>query len=119
MVRLDTHASGALFTGQATAVTMRRAAELTLQNGYSHFRFEQAQLAQGQQFAGVSTTSFGNATGSGFGNSVYVTGTGNSFSNPVYRPTADVGVTVIMFHANEPGAKGAFDAVEVLKKYSQ
>jgi hypothetical protein len=28
-----------------------------------------------------------------------------------------VGVTVIMFHADEPGAKGAFDAAEVLKKY--
>jgi hypothetical protein len=27
-----------------------------------------------------------------------------------------VGVTVIMFHKNEQGAKGAFDAAEVLKR---
>ena len=29
-VRFDTHAAGALFTGQVASVTMRRAAELTL-----------------------------------------------------------------------------------------
>jgi hypothetical protein len=28
-----------------------------------------------------------------------------------------VAVTVVMFHADEPGAKDAFDAAEVLKKY--
>ena len=53
VVRLDTQASGLLFAGQATTQTMRRAAELTLQNGYTHFRFEQAELAQGSQLAGV------------------------------------------------------------------
>jgi hypothetical protein len=26
-------------------------------------------------------------------------------------------VTVVMFHADEPGAKGAFDAAAVLKRY--
>ena len=53
VVRLDTQASGLLFAGQATGQTMRRAAELTLQNGYSHFRLEQAQVAQGSELAGV------------------------------------------------------------------
>jgi hypothetical protein len=53
MVRLDTQASGLLFAGQATNQTMRRAAELTLQNGFTHFRFEQASLQQGSQMADV------------------------------------------------------------------
>lgn len=35
LVRLDTHAP---FTSEAASQTMRRAAELTLQNGYTHFR---------------------------------------------------------------------------------
>jgi hypothetical protein len=119
VVRLDTHASGALFTGQATAQTMRRAAELTLQNGYSHFRLEQAQMSQGSQLAGVNSFGTGSAfaTGYGYGASAY--GYSSGFSTPVYRRTVDVGVTVVMFHANEPGAKGAFDAAEILKKYSQ
>jgi len=47
------------------------------------------------------------------------TGYSSGFLMPIYRPTTDVGVTVVMLHANEPGAKGAFDAAEVLKKYSQ
>jgi hypothetical protein len=33
------------------------------------------------------------------------------------RPTASVGVTVVMFQANEPGAQGAFNAVDVLRQY--
>jgi hypothetical protein len=61
MVRLDTQASGMLFAGQATNQTMRRAAELTLQNGFTHFRFEQASLQQGSQMAGVYSS--GSMTG--------------------------------------------------------
>ena len=111
VVRLDTQASGRLFAGQAAAQTQRRAAELTLKNGYSHYRLDQAQVSQGSQFAG--TSSFGNASATGYGNNIYVTG--NSTSTAIYRPTSSVGVTVYMFHENEPGAQGAFDAAEVLK----
>ncbi len=100
-VRLDTHATGALFTGQAVPQTMRRAAELTLQNGYAYFRLDQPEMSQGVEQGGSI-------------NNVY-TGT----STPIIRRTADVGVTVTMFHANEPGTNGAFNAAEVLRKYSQ
>jgi|SRR5271165_572641 len=119
VVRLDTHASGALFAGQATGQTMRRAAELTLQNGYTHFRLEDAQLSHGSQFAGVYSSGTGSAFATGYGNAAYVTGYSSGFSTPIYRPTIDVGVTVVMFHAGDPGAKNAFDAAEVLRKYSQ
>ncbi len=44
---------------------------------------------------------------------------GSGFSTPMYAPTSEIGVTVVMFRANEPGAKGAFNAAEVLKKYGE
>ncbi len=119
MVRLDTHASGVLYAGQATSVTMRRAAELTLQNGYSHFRLEQPSLSQGTQLAGLYNYGSGSAFATGYGNSAFASGYSSGVSTPVYRRTAEVGVTVVMFHAGEAGAKGAFDAKAVLAKYSQ
>ena len=36
-----------------------------------------------------------------------------------HAPTAGAAVTVVMFHANEPGAQGAFEAEQILKQYSQ
>jgi hypothetical protein len=74
MVRLDTRASGGLFVGQATGQTMRRAAELTLQNGYSHFRLENAEVSRGSQFAGVYSSGTGSAFVSGYSNAALVTG---------------------------------------------
>ena len=122
VVRIDTQASGILFAGQSTSYTMRRAAEVTLQNGYSHFRLEQAQTSQGTELGGVYTsaqaTGYGTATSSRLGNTTYIQGSGNAtgsaFSTPIYRPTSSVGVTVVMFKVNEPGAKGAFDAAQIL-----
>lgn len=126
MVRLDTQASGLLFAGQATSQTMRRAAELTLQNGYSHFRIEQAELSQGTQLASVYSQSQGTASGQAngvatanvFTGNVAASYSGTGLSTPIYRRSTSVGATVIMFHENEPGAKGAFDAAEVLRRNS-
>jgi hypothetical protein len=57
---------------------LRRAAELTLLNGYSAFRLE-----------------------------------------PIYVEAFDhFGVTVVMFRAGDPRAEEAFNAAEILKKYS-
>ncbi|MEJ6846763.1 hypothetical protein [Sinorhizobium fredii] len=116
MVRLDTHASGALFTGSAGAVTMMKAAEATLRRGYSHFRLDQAQTAQGSQLVGVNTHASGFGQANVVGNSVYGNYSGSSFSSPVYAPTRQVSVTVIMYRVNEAGARGAFDAADVLAK---
>jgi hypothetical protein len=123
VVRLDTQASGLLFVGQASSKTLRRAAEITLQKGYTHFRLDDAQVSQGTQVAGMYSS--GQATGSGtasatrVGDTTYVQGTsaatGSAISTPIYRPTANVGVTVYMFKANDPQAQGAFDAAEVLR----
>lgn len=115
MVRIDTQASGLLFTGQAVPQTMRRAAELTLQAGYTHFRFEQTTSAQGSQLAGVVSSD--NVSGSYGGGSFQATGFGSS--SAVYRPTANAGATVIMLKAGDPGIENAFDAAAILKRYSQ
>jgi hypothetical protein len=56
--------------------------------------------AAGSQFAGMNSTVIGNGI----------------YSTPVYAPTVNIGVTVIMFHANDAGAKGAFDGAELVAK---
>src|SRR5208282_5846926 len=73
MVRLDINAPAAPFASEAM---LRRAAELTLWNGYSAFRLEPIYVLAFDNFA----------------------------------------VTVVMFHAGDPRAEGAFDAANVLKK---
>jgi hypothetical protein len=103
VVRLDTQSRGFLFTGQTVPQTMRAAAKATLDRGYTHFRLEGVGMGQGSQVAGVVVS----------GNGSFATAT------PVNAPTANVGATVVMFHANEPGAQGAFEAQQVLQQYSQ
>jgi hypothetical protein len=119
VVRIDTQSSGWLFTGKTVPQTMRAAANATLQRGYSHFRFADAGMSQGSQVAGViggSNTNFNGNYGYGF-----MSGYSNSFGSAsvVRAPTAGAAATVIMFHADEPGAQGAFDAAQVLQQYSQ
>lgn len=115
-VRLDTNASGLIFTSAAGAITMKKAAEATVKRGYTHFRLDHVATAQGSRFVGMNTNTYGNASANVYGNTAYGTYSANSFSTPMYAPTAQIGVTVVMFHANEAGAKGAFNAAEVIKK---
>lgn len=119
VVRLDTSAKGALFTGHAVDITMQRAAEITLKNGFDYFRLDQAQLSQGSQLAGIYSTSSGTGFANSYGGFTTINGSSTGFSTPIMAPTAEVGVTVIMFHRGEPGAKDAFNAHEVLAKYGK
>ena len=135
VMRIDTRSSGLLFTGQTVPVTMRAAAKATLARGYTHFRFAEASVQQGSVVAGTinnsstnvvgtsSTSESGtygggsmNASATGFG-----TASASTFgsTSAIRAPTAGAAVTVIMFHANEPGAKGAFDAAQVLRQYQE
>jgi hypothetical protein len=111
VVRIDTQAQGLLFTGQTVPTTMRAAAKATLDRGYTHFKFEDANLGQGSVVAGTvgsGTVSYGRGFASGY-----------ESTSVVRAPTAGAAVTVIMFHPNEAGAQGAFDADQVLRQYSQ
>jgi hypothetical protein len=117
IVRIDTQAGGILFTGQAVPTTMRAAARATLERGYTHFKFAEAGVAQGSVVAGTVSSSQGNFNGS-YGQG-YMSGNASGFgtTNVIRAPTASAVATVIMFHANERGAQGAFEAQQVLKQY--
>jgi outer membrane murein-binding lipoprotein Lpp len=119
VVRLDTQSKGLLFTGQTVPQTMRAAAKATLDRGYTHFKLAEAGVSQGSEVAGVVGSSNSNFNGSyGYGS---MSGNSSSFgtASVVRAPTANAAATVVMFHANEPGARGAFEAEQVLKQYSQ
>lgn len=109
MVRIDTRARGVIAQSQAVPQTMRTAAKETLDRGYTHFRFADANLGQGEIYAG----SIGNVSGTYGGGNYNAWGS----STAVNAPITNAAVTVIMFKANEPGAKGAFNAQEIFLKY--
>jgi len=111
VVRIDTRASGLLFTSQAVPATMRAAAQATLANGYTHFKLAQADLGQSEVYAG----SVGNVSGT-YGNGRY---SAFGSSTAIDRPVATSSATVIMFKKGDAGLKGAFDAETVLKQYPQ
>ncbi len=119
VVRLDTQSRGLLFTGQTVPQTMRTAAKATLDRGYTHFKIADAAMGQGSQVVGAVGSSNTNFNGSyGYGS---VSGNANSFgtTSVIRAPTANAAATIVMFHANEPGAQGAFEADQVLKQYPQ
>jgi hypothetical protein len=101
MVRISTEASGSLYTAKAVPTTMVAAANATLTRGYSHFKIGDPALAQGSEITGAST----------FGDRHFASTSVNTM------PVAKSEATITMFHAEEPGAKGAFDAQEVLAQY--
>jgi hypothetical protein len=104
-VRLDAQASGLLFTGKVAPTTMPRAAELSLQKGFTHFRLEQAAMVQGSELAGVYSSA------SVSGRRGYLTTSG--LATPIYTPTASVAVTVLMLKADDPRATDALEGPQV------
>jgi hypothetical protein len=117
VVRIDTQAGGLLFTGKTVPTTMRAAANATLERGYTHFKFAEAGVQQGSVVAGTMSSANSNFNGS-YGQG-YMSGNASGFgtTSVIRAPTASAAATVIMFHANEPGAQGAFEAEQVLKQY--
>jgi hypothetical protein len=116
VVRLDTEGRGLIAASSASTDTVKRAAQATLKRGYTHFRLEQASTSQGSRLAGVyaNTTGWGDTTFRG--RSASTTFGGSTTYTPIRQPVRTIGVTVVMFRENEPGAKGAFDAADVLRR---
>ena len=111
VVRIDTKAGGLLFVNRAVPETLRAAANATLARGYTHFRLQDANLAQGSSYIG----SIGNVSGT-YGDGSY---SAWGSSTAIRRPEATSAATVIMFNARDPQAKGAFRAEDILKQYPQ
>jgi hypothetical protein len=89
-----------------------------LQRGYTHFKFADASLQQGSVVTGTvgsSDTTMSGTYGHGFMNANATT---FGSTGVVRAPTATAAATVVMFHANQPEAQGAFDAAQILKQYS-
>lgn len=110
-VQINTHGRGLIAQNQVVPQTMRTAAAATLRAGYTHFKFADASLRQGE----VVTGAIGNASGT-YGGGSY---SGWGSSTVIRAPTASASVTVIMFKEKDAGAKGAFNARDVLKQYPQ
>jgi hypothetical protein len=96
---------------------MKAAARATLDRGYTHFKFAEAGLSQGSVVTGAVGTS--NTTLNGTYGGGFASGNANSFgtSSLIRAPTAGAAATVVMFRANDPGAKDAFEAQQILNQY--
>ena len=114
--QVNTSAGGSLFVGQADKATLKRAAELTVAQGYTHFVIQNPNTQTGSEYIG-SLPGTANTTMHMVGNTAYGTTT-YSPGMPIIEPRKSVSVTVVMFHANEPQAANAIEAASVLKQAS-
>jgi len=117
VVQINTQAKGLLYAGKAVPETMTAAARETLARGYSHFKFSNVSSGQGSEVSGASSYGGGNISGNNFGNTFGANYSGYGYTNVNRRPTESAAVTVVMFHSNESGAKGAFNAQQILTQY--
>lgn len=104
--QISTDAGGFLYAGRAGQENLRKAAELTLAKGYTHFRMEGASLTHGSQYIGHTP-----GTVNVVGNTAFV--------NPgvaMRGPTAQASATVIMYRAGDPGFAGSLDAAAILRQ---
>ena len=112
--QVSTETQGSLFTGQADKATMKRAAELTLAQGYDRFVIQNPQTQTGSVYVG-STPVMANTNVNVIGNTAYGTTTYTG-GEAIMAPQRNVSVTVLMFHADEPQAAQAVDAAAYLKQ---
>lgn len=112
--QVNTQAGGSLFVGQADRATMKHAAELTIAQGYDSFVVQNPQAQTGEVYVGnmpvVANTNVNVVGNTAFGHTTYTGG------EPIMAPQRNVSVTVVMFHAGEPGAAQAVDAAAYLKR---
>ncbi len=111
--QVSTESQGALCVGQADKSTMKRAAELTLAQGYARFIIQNPQMQTGAVQVGnmpvVANTNVNVIGNTAFGTTTYTGG------GAIMAPQKNVSVTVVMFHASEPQAAQAVDAATYLK----
>ena len=112
--QVSTESQGTLFVGQADKSTMKRAAELTIAQGYDRFIVQNPQTQTGAVQVGNMPV-IANTHVNVFGNTAYGTTTYTG-GDAVMAPQKNVSVTVVMFHANEPQAAQAVDAAAYLKQ---
>lgn len=110
----STEAQGSLFTGKASNATMKRAAELTLAQGFDSFVVQNPQARSGSVYVG-STPTVANTNINVYGSTAYGTTTYTG-GEAIMAPHRDVSVMAVIFHAGEPGAAQAVDAAAYLQR---
>jgi hypothetical protein len=116
VVMLQSNAGGALYAGKSGPELMKKAAEATLQRGYTCFALSGAQMNTGSQYAGSIGSTNMSVTGYGNGNSFSGFGTAIESSTPIYRHTESAGATVTMSKTCGPNE---FHAADVLARSAQ
>jgi len=111
--RIESEAGGLLFMGQAGDQTLKRAAELTVANGYTHFVIADASYGRSSRVVGLAQAPvYGSATMAG--NTVYASAYGGG-TQVVRAPTESAAATVVMYRESDTIPQNAFDARTVLK----
>lgn len=112
--QVNVEARGALFVGGAQNAALKRAAELTIKNGYTSFIIQNPSVQSGTAYIGT-TPGYANTTVSAFGNTAYANTTYTP-GVPMFAPEKNVSLVVVMFKPGDPGAANAIDAAATLKR---
>lgn len=113
--RVSFRANPDMKPAQVEGMALRRAAELTLQNGYQWFHVvsRMTDLAGGSQSGGGPTIGLGGSSGS-FGSSV---GLGLGFNLGGDSRQYEATVEILMGRGQKPNDPAAYDAYSVLSQY--
>lgn len=114
--QVNVEAGGALFVGGAENAALKRAAELTLANGYKSFVINNPTTQSSTNYVG-STSGYSQTNVQLYGNAAYGQTTYTP-GIPIYRRRKDVSLTVIMLNPGDPGFENAIDAQATLKRLS-
>jgi len=112
--RVEVNAGGALFVNGADNAALKKAAELTIAQGYSAFIIANPNTENGVNYVGT-TPGMASTNVNYFGNSAFATTTYTP-GVPIFAPHKNVTITVVMFHKGDPGSANAIDAAATLKR---
>ena len=113
---LNTSAAPVCGSAGSAQVASRMAAVETLRRGFDRYVIQGAQSQNNvQTYYAPPTGSFTNASFTGYGNTVYGSGTTTYYGGgPMVMGTHDTGLAVLMLRSGEPGYNNALDARAVL-----
>lgn len=115
-VRIDTHGEGFIGSMESDRYTMRRAAKLTLDNGYE--RFVLSDSSRSSRVETVGYTPAQAVTDVRYVGHRRVETTSYTAPQPIRETMTEVGVTVTMLSPGDEGFENAIDAAETLKRLS-
>ncbi|RCL04140.1 MAG: hypothetical protein JSC189_000188 [Candidatus Tokpelaia sp. JSC189] len=124
VIRINTQASGGLSIGKANTEMMKKAAETTINRGYTHFIISDYSYGNETIVSGVNHNTYGTINGTTFGainNNMYMgnalgTYNSNTYSNVITMPVERSSMTIIMFKQGDKTPPNAWEAKIVLDK---